>query len=110
MNQLDALKQFTTVVADTGDFKHHIAAACAASAHYAIDPLTGEWGLRAIPDEDPASAYMAAMAEDLEQSEKADEQKAAEGFKAILVAFSDEEKALSANTQGFDSWRKRSPT
>ena len=50
---------------------------------------------------------MTAMAEDLEQSEKADEQKAAEGFKAILVAFSDEEKALSANTQGFDSWRKR---
>ena len=64
-------------------------------------------GLRAILGEDPARAYMAAMAEDLEQSEKADEQKAAEGFKAILATFSDEEKALSANTQGFDSWRKR---
>ena len=44
-------------------------------------------GLRAILGEDPARAFMAAMAEDLEQSEKADEKKAADSFKAILAAF-----------------------
>lgn len=64
-------------------------------------------GLRAILGEDPARAFMAAMAEDLESSELPDEKKAAEGFQAMLSAFPDEEKPLNANTQGFDSWRKR---
>lgn len=44
-------------------------------------------GLRAIVGEDPARAFMAAMAEDLEKSEKPDEKKAAESFAAILAAF-----------------------
>lgn len=43
--------------------------------------------LRAILGEDPAQAFMAAMAEDLEQSENQDEKKAAESFKAILATF-----------------------
>ena len=64
-------------------------------------------GLRAILGEDPAAAFMAAMAEDLEQSEKEDEKKAAEGFRAILAAFPEKEKALIENNQGFNSWRKR---
>ena len=45
--------------------------------------------LRAILGEDPAHAFMAAMAEDLEQSEREDEKKAADGFKAMLAAFPD---------------------
>ena len=65
-------------------------------------------GLRAILGEDPARAFMTAMAEDLEQSEKADELKAAEGFKAILAAFpAEKENALNSKAQGVDSWRKR---
>jgi hypothetical protein len=48
------------------------------------------------------------MAEDLEQSEKTDEKKAAEGFRAILAAFPETKKAPSDNTQGLNSWRKRS--
>ena len=51
--------------------------------------------LRAMLGEDPAHAFMAAMAEDLEQSENEDEKKAADGFKAMLAAFP-------------DGWRKRS--
>ncbi|WP_028601563.1 hypothetical protein [Ottowia thiooxydans] len=51
--------------------------------------------LRAILGEDPAQAFMAAMAEDLEQSENADEKKAADGLKAILAAFPERD------------WRKR---
>ena len=43
--------------------------------------------LRAILGEDPARAFMAAMTEDLEKSEKADEKKAAESFKQLLAAF-----------------------
>lgn len=39
---------------------------------------------------------MAAMAEDLEQSENEDEKKAADSFKAMLAAFPS------------DNWRKRS--
>lgn len=51
-------------------------------------------GLRAILGEEPAAAFMAAMAEDLEQSEKEDEKKAAEGFRALLAAFdAEKEKA-----------------
>ena len=61
--------------------------------------------LRAILGEDPARAFMTAMAEDLESSENADEKKAAEGFQAILAAFpADKEKALSEKiTQGLTS-------
>lgn len=51
--------------------------------------------LRAILGEDPAHAFMAAMAEDLEQSENEDEKKAADGLKTMLAAFPD------------DVWRKR---
>ena len=50
--------------------------------------------LRAVLGEDPAHAFMAAMAEDLEQSENEDEKKAASAFKAMLAAFPDD-------------WRKR---
>ena len=63
-------------------------------------------GLRAILGEHPARAFMAAMAEDLEGSELPDEREAAEGFR-VMLALPDEEKPLNANTQGFDSWRKR---
>ena len=51
--------------------------------------------LRAVLGEDPAHAFMAAMAEDLSASENADEKKAADGFKAMLAAFPSD-------------WRKRS--
>ncbi|MFT4241452.1 MAG: hypothetical protein QM569_04125 [Acidovorax sp.] len=51
--------------------------------------------LRAVLGEDPAHAFMAAMAEDLEQSENDDEKKAADGFKTMLAAFAN------------DDWRKR---
>ncbi|WP_404302684.1 hypothetical protein [Alicycliphilus denitrificans] len=50
--------------------------------------------LRAILGEDPAHAFIAAMAEDLASSENEDEKKAADGFKAMLAAFPDD-------------WRKR---
>ena len=43
--------------------------------------------MRAILGEDPAHAFMATMAEDLEQSENEDEKKAADGFKTMLAAF-----------------------
>ena len=51
--------------------------------------------LRAIAGEDPTHAFMAAMVEDLGQSENEHEKKAAAGFKAMLAAFPD------------DVWRKR---
>lgn len=62
-------------------------------------------GLRAVLGEDPARAFMAAMAEDLEDSELPDERKAAEGFHAMLAAFpeTEKQKALSDNTQGLAS-------
>jgi len=47
--------------------------------------------LRAILGESPEHAFMAAMAEDLEQSENEDEKKAASGFKAMLAAFPDQD-------------------
>ena len=50
--------------------------------------------LRVILGQDPAHAFVAAMAEDLESSENEDEKKAADGFKAMLAAFP-------------DGWRKR---
>ena len=63
--------------------------------------------LRAILGEEPARAFMEEMALELEQSESTDEKKAAEGFRAILAAFPEKEKALIENNQGFNSWRKR---
>lgn len=50
--------------------------------------------LRVILGQDPAHAFVAAMAEDLAASENADEKKAAAGFEAMLAAFPDD-------------WRKR---
>ncbi len=50
--------------------------------------------LRAVLGEEPAHAFMAAMAEDLAASDREDEKKAAEGFEALLAAIP-------------DSWRKR---
>ena len=73
--------------------------------------------LRVIAGQDPTRAYMEAMADELEQSEKNDEKRAADGFRTYLampdadlramVGIQNEEKPLNANTQGFDSWRKR---
>lgn len=45
--------------------------------------------LRAILGEDPAAAFMAAMAEDLAESDNADEKKAAQQMAAMLAAFED---------------------
>ncbi len=50
--------------------------------------------MRAVTGEDPAHAFMAAMAEDLEQSGSEDEKKAAEGFKTMLAAFPNEWRRL----------------
>ncbi len=64
--------------------------------------------LRAIVGEDPAQAFMAAMAEDLEASENTDEKKAADGFKAMLAAFAGgQEKSPTEQIDGALSWRKR---
>ena len=64
--------------------------------------------LRAILGEDPAQAFMAAMAEDLEASENTDEKKAADGFKAMLAAFAGgQEKSPTEQVDGALSWRKR---
>ncbi|QTD44299.1 hypothetical protein [Ottowia testudinis] len=51
--------------------------------------------LRAVLGEDPAHAFMAAMAEDLAASDNEDEKKAASSFEAMLAAFADQR------------WRKR---
>lgn len=50
--------------------------------------------MRALTGEDPAHAFMAAMAEDLEEAGGEDEKKAAEGFKTLLAAFPDEWRRL----------------
>lgn len=50
--------------------------------------------MRAVTGEDPAHAFMAAMAEDLEQSGSEDEKKAAEGFKTMLAAFPNDWRRL----------------
>lgn len=50
--------------------------------------------LRAILGEDPAQAFIAAMAEDLEHSENEDEKKAADGLKTMLAAFPNEWRRL----------------
>ena len=66
--------------------------------------------LRAILGEDPAQAFMAAMAEDLEQSENEDEKKAAAGFKAMLAAFpqaNEESPVDPKNNRASSVWRKR---
>lgn len=51
--------------------------------------------LRVVLGEEPARAFMASMAEDLAESESADEKKAAEQLEAILAAFPE------------GDWRKR---
>jgi hypothetical protein len=66
--------------------------------------------LRAILGENPAHAFMAAMAEDLEESESADERTAAESFKAMLAAFpeSNEKSPADHSISGASSsWRNR---
>lgn len=49
--------------------------------------------LRAICGEEPARVFMEEIALELEQSESADEKKAAEGLRTILAAFAEKEKA-----------------
>ncbi|WP_454912784.1 hypothetical protein [Variovorax gossypii] len=66
--------------------------------------------LRAVLGEDPTRAFIAAMAEDLELSENADEKKAADGFKAMLAAFpeSNEKSPVDTAINGASStWRNR---
>lgn len=66
--------------------------------------------LRAVLGEDPTHAFMAAMAEDLEQSENADEKKAADGFKAMLAAFPEPNGKSPVNPEinrASSSWRNR---
>ncbi|MDH4447347.1 MAG: hypothetical protein QE488_06885 [Acidovorax sp.] len=54
--------------------------------------------LRVILGQEPAHAFVAAMAEDLAASDHADEKKAADGFKAMLAAFpSDWRKRRDSN-------------
>ena len=54
--------------------------------------------LRVILGQDPAHAFVAAMAEDLAASDNADEKKAAAGFEAMLAAFpSDWRKRRDSN-------------
>lgn len=66
--------------------------------------------LRAILGEDPAFALMSEMTAELEGSTNADEQRAAESFRAILNAYPNgvakEENPASANTDGV-VWRRR---
>lgn len=50
--------------------------------------------LRAVLGEDPAHAFVAAMLEDLDDSENEDEKKAAEGLKAMLAAFPNDWRRL----------------
>ncbi|WP_354399745.1 hypothetical protein [Variovorax sp. OAS795] len=65
--------------------------------------------LRAIAGEDPTRAFIAAMAEDLEASENADEKKAADGFKAMLAAFPEHEKSPvnPKINEASSAWRNR---
>lgn len=66
--------------------------------------------LRAMLGEDPTHAFMAAMAEDLEQSENADEKKAANGFKAMLAALPEPNGKSPADleiSRASSSWRNR---
>lgn len=52
-------------------------------------------GLRVILGEDPARAFIAAIAEDLENSEKPDEKKAAQGLAAMLEAFPERKSSVA---------------
>ena len=65
--------------------------------------------LRTIVGEDPAHAFMAAMAEDLALSENQDELRAAESFKSMLEALPAQEKSPADQTiNGASStWRNR---
>lgn len=50
--------------------------------------------LRAVLGEDPAHAFVAAMLEDLDDSDNEDEKKAADGLKAMLAAFPNDWRRL----------------
>jgi hypothetical protein len=65
--------------------------------------------IRLTPGEDPTRAFIAAMAEDLEASENADEKKAADGFKAMLAAFPENEKSPvnPKINEASSAWRNR---
>jgi len=66
--------------------------------------------LRAVLGEDPARAFMEAMAEDLAGSANPEEISAAESFRAMLAAFPADQKAenpASLATSGASVWRKR---
>lgn len=66
--------------------------------------------LRAIIGEDPAHAFMAAMAEDLEHSENPAELQAAESLKAMLSAFPNAQEKSPVNpkiNRASTSWRNR---
>lgn len=66
--------------------------------------------LRAVLGEDPARAFMEAMAEDLAGSANPDELSAAESFRVMLAAFPEDQKAenpASLATSGASVWRKR---
>ncbi|WP_440531746.1 hypothetical protein [Variovorax sp. YR566] len=65
--------------------------------------------LRAVLGEDPAHAFMAAMAEDLALSDNADEQQAAASFRLMLNALPEHEKSpVNPKINGASStWRNR---
>ena len=66
--------------------------------------------LRAVLGEDPAHAFMSAMAEELAASTNPEELSAAESFRAMLAAFPEGQKAESPTslaTSGASVWRKR---
>lgn len=103
MNNLDELAQLIEEAAKIAGSQRKLAEILEADPASLIQMKQGKrpanWRirgkLRAIVGEDPTQAFMAAMAEDLEQSEREDEKKAAAGFKAMLAAFPS------------DAWRKR---
>ncbi|WP_206167867.1 hypothetical protein [Variovorax boronicumulans] len=66
--------------------------------------------LRAVLGEDPTRAFIAAMAEDLEQSDNTDEKKAADGFRAMLAAFPEEHEKSPVDREingAQSNWRNR---
>ncbi|WP_418121302.1 hypothetical protein [Variovorax sp. 160MFSha2.1] len=65
--------------------------------------------LRAVLGEDPAHAFMAAMAEDLALSDNADEQQAAASFRVMLDALPANEKSPvnPKINEASSTWRNR---
>ena len=65
--------------------------------------------LRPCHDMPACTDLIAAMAEDLEASENADEKKAADGFKAMLAAFPEHEKSPvnPKINEASTAWRNR---